>query len=142
MTKTQETTASEPVSTGLRVPIGDPIIERRSELQSGISGEKWGVGFAHYSLKQIDDVAAARVLEPREILSDDLEPALSRRITSYRECIRARSPRPEERRIFKVPAETAMMEVQRTANSTTAPISFFIFCGRSDRLEADYVVEA
>jgi DNA-binding GntR family transcriptional regulator len=86
--------------------------------------------------------AVAILMTPGEMTYDDIEVAYGRRILGYREIIRARRPTAAERQAFSIRDRDPLIEVQRTSRTTTTPVSTFTFIGRSDRFEADYVIQA
>jgi hypothetical protein len=84
----------------------------------------------------------AILLTPGEMNYDDIEAAYGRRILGYREIIRARTPTPDESKAFSITDRLPLIEVRRTSRTTSSPISTFAFIGRSDRFEADYLIQS
>ncbi len=135
------TTAAKRVAQALEIAEQAAVIERSSELRS-IGGEPWGLGVVRYPILSLGHETAERLLDPRELTYDDLEVIFGQRIMSYHECIRARRARASERRALGIVAGAPVIEVERTALTTRAPMSFFTFVGRADRFEADYLIQA
>lgn len=133
--------ASEPVAEALAVDPGTPIVERHSELRGADSDECWGLGLSSYPLDAVDDDGRAILLSPDEIDYDDLERAFGRRIVGYQERIRARRTTQTERSRLQLPAAEPVIEMARVSRTTTIPISYFVFVGRADRFEADYLLQ-
>jgi DNA-binding GntR family transcriptional regulator len=73
---------------------------------------------------------------------DDIEAAYGRHILGYREIIRARTPTRAEARAFSISDRQPILEVRRTSRTTSSPVSTFTFIGRSDRFEADYLIQS
>jgi DNA-binding GntR family transcriptional regulator len=90
----------------------------------------------------LGDDAIAILLTPGEMNYDDIEAAYGRRILGYREIIRARTPTPDESKAFSITDRLPLIEVRRTSRTTSSPISTFAFIGRSDRFEADYLIQS
>jgi GntR family transcriptional regulator len=142
LTKIRRTSAIKGVAADLEIVQGAEIIERYSRLRSTRTGETWGMGWVSYPAEGLPESRALELLDPDEITYDTLEDAFGRRITSYHERIRARRATGIERRVLRLGADEPIIEVRRVANTATAPISVFIFVGRSDRFEADYLIQA
>jgi len=142
LTKVGPTTATKLIAADLEIELGDAVIQRYSQLRNARSNETWGMGWVCYPAQGLPEAKAATLLDPDEITYDTIEEAFGRRITSYHERIRARRPTARESKILRIPADEPVIEVRRVANTATKPISAFIFVGRSDRFEADYLIQA
>jgi DNA-binding GntR family transcriptional regulator len=142
LTKIQRTSATKGVAADLEVAQGAEIIERYSRLRSTRTGETWGMGWVSYPAEGLPESRAHELLDANEITYDTLEDAFGRRITSYHERILARRATGTERRVLRLAPDEPVIEVRRVANTATAPISVFVFVGRSDCFEADYLIQA
>ncbi len=142
LTRIRRTTANGGVAADLSIARGVEIVERYSQLQSALTGERWGMGWVSYPAEGLSASGAQELLDPNEITYDTLEDAFGKRITSYHERIRARLATGTERRTLAITKDKPVIEVRRIANTATAPISVFVFVGRSDRFEADYLIQA
>ncbi|MCC6419452.1 MAG: GntR family transcriptional regulator [Gemmataceae bacterium] len=137
-----ETTADREAAEGLEVPPGAAIIRRTSHIESAISsGDIWGLGQVSYAADALASEGRAALLQPNEITYDELEAAVRRRIVGYRERLRSRMSTPAERRSLSLPSAAPVLEMWRIARSTTTPVSAFRFIARSDRFEADYLID-
>lgn len=138
----RRTVASEEVAAALAVPLGAPMVVRESHLGARASGERWGAGASYYPTDGLNSDQVAALLTPGEITYDDLESLYGRRIIGYHECIRARAPSGAESEALAVTDHHPLLEVRRSSRTITSPISTFTFVGRSDRFEADYLIQA
>jgi DNA-binding GntR family transcriptional regulator len=111
-------------------------------MRATASGERWSVGASYYPAEGLDANALAILMTPDEMNYDDIESVYGRRILGYREIIRARAPSPSETEAFAISDRHPLIEVQRTSRTTTAPVSTFTFIARSDRFEADYLIQS
>lgn len=134
--------ASEDVAEALAILTGAPVVVRESHLGASASGERWGAGASYYPTDGLSSDQVAAVLTPGEITYDDLESLYGRRIIGYHECIRARTPSIAEAEALGVTDHHPLLEVRRSSRTITSPISTFTFVGRSDRFEADYLIQA
>jgi GntR family transcriptional regulator len=130
------------VAEALMIPAGAPVVVRESHTSATASGERWSCGASHYPTENLSDDSIAILMTPGEMNYDDIEAAYDRRILGYREIIRARTPTPEERRAFAITDRLPLIEVRRTSRTTSSPVSTFTFVGRSDRFEADYLIQS
>jgi GntR family transcriptional regulator len=138
----REDVAPDDVAETLEIPPGAPVVVRESHMCATASGERWSVGASYYPAEGLSADAVAILMNPDEINYDDIESAYARRILGYREIIRARAPSPSEAEAFAISDRHPLIEVQRTSRTTTAPVSTFTFIGRSDRFEADYLIQS
>jgi DNA-binding GntR family transcriptional regulator len=138
----REDVASDDVAAALEISAGAPIVVRESQMSATASGERWSTGSACYAIDGLTTDELAALLVPGEITYDDLEAVYGRRIIGYRETIRARRPSRAELQAFDVNDRDPVLEVRRIARTTTTPLSAFTFIGRSDRFEADYLIQA
>jgi GntR family transcriptional regulator len=134
--------ASATVAEDLASAPGARVAIRKSRLGSATSDEPWGLGASCYALEGLDVPSAVALLSPSEITYGDLELTFGRRIVGYRERIAARRPSKEEAQLLAIAADAPVLEVHRVSRTTTTPISTFTFVGRSDRFEADYLIQA
>lgn len=141
LTRVHRTTATEQVAEALQISTGSPVIERHSELSGRSSGEGWGLGVVRYPARELTKAQAAPLLDPGEITYEHLEMAFKRRITSYHERMLARTATASEKKKLRTPAHLPVLEVRRITHTTTTPISLFRFVARSDRFEADYLLQ-
>lgn len=130
--------ASVEVADALQIVPAGRLIERASELRGKDSGEPWGLGLVSYPSGELSEDSAEILLDPAEITYDDIEQAFGRRITGYREIMRARSATTAERKALELPGGRPLIEIVRVAQTTMTPISHFRFVGRSDQFEGDY----
>jgi GntR family transcriptional regulator len=138
----REDVAPDDVAEALEISPGAPVIVRESHMRANSSGERWSTGVASYPAEGLDADAAATLTMPGEMSYDDIESAYGRRILGYREIIRARAPSPSEAEAFAISDRHPLIEVRRTSRTTTSPLSTFTFIGRSDRFEADYLIQS
>lgn len=134
--------ASPEVAEDLAIAPDDRVAVRRSRLGSATSKESWGLGASYYALGGLDVASAEALLSPKEITYGDLELTFHRRIVGYRERIAARRPSREEAQLLGIATDAPVLEVHRVSRTTTTPISTFAFVARSDRFEADYLIQA
>jgi len=132
--------ASDDVADALAIPVGAPVVARNSHMGATASGERWGGGSSYYPTDGLSSAQISALLTPGELTYDDIEAVYGRRIIGYRECIRARTPSPAEAETLGV--TDPLLEVRRSSRTITSPISTFTFAGRSDRFEADYLIQA
>jgi GntR family transcriptional regulator len=134
--------ASDDVAEALMISPGSPVVVRESHTSASASGERWSVGASYYPTDGLSADAIAILMTPGEMNYDDIETAYSRRILGYREIIRARRPTRAEARAFAISDRHPLIEVRRTSRTTSSPVSTFTFIGRSDRFEADYLIQS
>jgi GntR family transcriptional regulator len=130
------------VADALAVSPDTRVAIRRSRLGPAGSGDPWGLGASYYPTEGLEVESIDALLALDEITYDDLETTFGRRIVGYWERIAARRPSTEEARVLSVAADTPVLEVRRVSRTTTTAISAFTFVGRSDRFEADYLIQA
>jgi len=130
------------VADDLAVSPDTRVAVRTSRLGPAASEDFWGLGASYYPLEDLKVGSIDALLTLDEITYDDLEAIFGRRIVGYRERIAARRPSTEEARALSVAAEAPVLEVRRVSRTTTTAISAFTFVGRSDRFEADYLIQA
>jgi GntR family transcriptional regulator len=138
----REDVASDDVAEALAIVPGAPVVVRESHTSATESDERWSTGASYYPTEGMDPDAIAILMTPGEMNYDDIESAYGRRILGYREIIRARAPTPSEADAFAISDRHPLIEVQRTSRTTTSPVSTFTFIGRSDRFEADYLIQS
>ncbi len=138
----REDIAAQDVAEALGIEPGAPVVVRESHTTATASGECWSVGASYYPTEDLDADAIEILMMPGEMNYDDIEAAYRRRILGYREIIRARAPTSDEAKSFAVSSRLPLIEVRRTSRTTTSPVSTFTFIGRSDRFEADYLIQA
>ena len=138
----REGAALDDVAEALEIEAGAPVVVRESHTAATASGERWSVGAAYYPTADLETDALAILMMPGEMSYDDIESAYGRRILGYREIIRARAPTASEAQAFAISDRSPLIEVRRTSRTTTSPLSTFTFIGRSDRFEADYLIQA
>lgn len=142
MTTIQRASATEHVAKSLQIEPGAPTVERHSELLGESTKEVWGYGLVHYAVPDLGPEQIEILMDRDEITYEHLERAFSRRITSYQERIRARLPTSAERKRLQLSStRLPVLDVNRLAHTTTTPLSVFIFIGRADRFEADYLLQ-
>jgi GntR family transcriptional regulator len=141
MSEVGEAVASEIVAEALGIPSGSPIAERHSTLRGATSGQTWGLGLTSYPLPAADEAGRSILLGQTEIDYDDLETAFGRRIIGYHERIRARQPTHHEQARLDSGPDVPVLEMARISRTTTIPISYFVFVGRADCFEADYLIQ-
>ena len=134
--------APEEVAEALSIPAGAPVVVRTSHTRASASGERWSDGASYYPIDGLSAEAVAILMLPGELSHDDMETAYGGRILGYREIIRARTPTPAEARAFGITDRDPLIEVRRTSRTSGTPVSTFVFVGRSDRFEADYLIQA
>jgi GntR family transcriptional regulator len=134
--------APNDVAEALTIAPGAPVVVRESHTAATASSERWSGGASYYPTEGLDSDAIAILTMPGVMNYDDIEAAYSRRILGYREIIRARTPTPSEARAFGITDRLPLIEVRRTSRTTSAPVSTFTFIGRSDRFEADYLIQS
>jgi GntR family transcriptional regulator len=134
--------ATAEVAEALAIPPGAPVVARDSHMTASASGERWGGGSSYYPADGLTPEQLETMLTPGELTYDAIEAVYGRRIIGYRETIRARTPSAAEARAFAVTDRHPLLEVRRTSRTTTTPVSTFTFIGRSDRFEADYLIQA
>jgi GntR family transcriptional regulator len=134
--------ARDNVAEALMIPAGAPVVVRESHTTATTSGERWSGGASYYPTDGLSDDSLAILMTAGEMNYDDIEAAYGRRILGYREMIRARSPTAAERRTFSITDRLPLIEVRRTSRTTSSPVSTFTFIGRSDRFEADYLIQS
>jgi GntR family transcriptional regulator len=130
------------VAEALAIEPGAPVVVRESRMTASASGQLWSYGVSYYPSEELESDAVAILLAADEINYDDIESAYGRRVLGYREIIRARAPTPPEAEAFAISDRRPLIEVRRTSRTTTSPVSTFTFIGRSDRFEADYLIQA
>jgi GntR family transcriptional regulator len=134
--------APDGVAEALMIPTGAPVVVRESHTSATASGERWSTGASYYPTENLSDDSIAILMTPGEMNYDDIEAAYARRILGYREIIRARTPTPTEAKAFGITDRLPLIEVRRTSRTTSSPVSTFTFIGRSDRFEADYLIQS
>jgi GntR family transcriptional regulator len=134
--------APDDVAEALTIPAGAPVVVRESHTTATASGERWSGGASYYPTDGLSDDSIAILMTPGEMNYDDIEAAYRRRILGYREIIRARTPTPTETEAFDITDRLPLIEVRRTSRTTSSPVSTFTFIGRSDRFEADYLIQS
>jgi GntR family transcriptional regulator len=130
------------IAEALMIPAGSPVVVRESHMSARASRERWSQGASYYPIEGLTADAVAVLMTPGEMNYDDIETAYGRRILGYREIIRARTPTRGETQAFGISERHPLIEVRRSSRTTTAPVSTFTFIGRSDRFEADYLIQA
>jgi DNA-binding GntR family transcriptional regulator len=130
------------VAEALTIRVGSPVVVRESHTSASASGERWSGGASYYPTESLDPETIAILMTPGEMNYDDIEAAYGRRILGYREIIRARRPTRAETRTFGISDRHPLIEVRRTSRTTSSPVSTFTFVGRSDRFEADYLIQS
>jgi GntR family transcriptional regulator len=138
----REDVAPDDIAEALEIPSGAPIVVRESHMHATASGERWSIGASYYPTEGLDADSIATLMTPDEINYDDIESAYRRRILGYREIIRARAPTPSETETFTISDRHPLIEVRRTSRTTTTAVSTFTFIARSDRFEADYLIQS
>lgn len=133
--------APDDVAEVLMISAGAPVVVRESHTTATASGERWSGGASYYPTDHLSDDSIAILMTPGEMNYDDIEAAYARRILGYREIIRARTPTPSEAEAFGITDRLPLIEVRRTSRTTSSPVSTFTFIGRSDRFEADYLIQ-
>jgi len=134
--------ATETIAEALAIPAGAPVVARDSYMTADASDERWGGGSSYYPADGLSAEQLDTLLTPSELTYDAIESVYGRRIIGYRETIRARTPTAAEAGTFGVTDRHPLVEVRRTSRTTTKPVSTFTFVGRSDRFEADYLIQA
>jgi GntR family transcriptional regulator len=134
--------APDDVAETLSIPAGAPVVVRESHTRASESGERWSSGASYYPTDGLSADAIKTLMMPGEMSYDDIEAAYGHRILGNREIIRARTPTAAEARAFAISDRHPLIEVRRTSRTTGPPVSTFTFVGRSDRFEADYLVQA
>jgi DNA-binding GntR family transcriptional regulator len=134
--------APDDVAEALMIPAGASVVVRESHTAHTSSGERWSSGASYYPTDGLQDDSIAILMTPGEMDYDDIEAAYGRRILGYREIIRARAPSSTEAQAFDITDRLPLIEVHRTSSTTGVPVSTFTFVGRSDRFEADYLIQS
>lgn len=129
-------------SEALLIRPGAPVIVRNSRLGSRDGSEVWGLGASSYPSDGLSLRGRQLLLTPDEITYDELEGASGRRIVGYQESLRAQPASEVQARALGIFRRDPVLEVRRISRTTGAPISAFTFVGRSDRFEADYIIQA
>jgi DNA-binding GntR family transcriptional regulator len=72
------------------------------------------------------------------VTDEELARAGGRRIVGHHERVRARSTTPEERETLRHDDPASLLDVHRTAHTTTTPLCTLRVAALADRLEVDY----
>jgi GntR family transcriptional regulator len=134
--------ASDDIAEALAIPTGSPVVVRESHMNASASAERWSTGASYYPTDGLSTDATAILMTLDEINYDDIEAAYGRRVLGYHEIIRARTPSDFETRALEITERHPLIEVRRTSRTTSSPVSAFVFIGRADRFEADYLIQA
>jgi DNA-binding GntR family transcriptional regulator len=140
--KVHQDVAPDDIAEALAIPTRSPVIVRESHTSASASGERWSAGTSYYPTEGLGTNATAILMTRAEINYDDIEAAYGRRVLGYHEIIRARTPTDAETRALEVSDRQPLIEVRRTSRTTSSPVSAFVFIGRADRFEADYLIQA
>src|SRR3954469_19836317 len=133
-----QTTADARDATELGIDVGDPVIMRPFTLHGAITREPWAFALATYPLEAFGDDAHALLLCPSFVTDEQLALAGGRRIVGHHERVRARFATPAERETLELDDRVIVLEVNRTAHTTTTPLCTLRVAALADRFEIDY----
>ena len=133
-----QTTANARDAAELGVDAGDPVVVRPFTLHGATSHEPWAFALATYPLDAFDDDAHALLLGMSFVTDEELARAGGRRIVGHHERVRARFTTREERETLRLDDPAIVLEVNRTAHTTTTPLGTLSVAALADRFEIDY----
>jgi DNA-binding GntR family transcriptional regulator len=120
------------------IEIEDPVIVRPFTLRGASTREPWALALATYPLHAFDEDAHPLLLGFGFVADEELARVGGRRIVGHHERVRARSTTPEEREILRLDDLAIVLEINRTAHTTTTPLCTLHVAALADRFEIDY----
>ena len=115
---------------------------RPFELRGARTREPWAFAAAIYPLETFDDAAYALLLGHDFFPDEELERVSGRRIVGYHERVRARFATANERETLQLDDSAAVLDVSRTARTTTTRSRGSTVAALADRFEVDYLIDA
>jgi DNA-binding GntR family transcriptional regulator len=133
--------ADERDAAALGVAVGVPVVVRPFTLRGAYSDEPWAFALATYPLTALDADAHPLVLGLDFVTDDQLARASGRRIVGYHERIRARPAAASEHDTLALAVGAVVLDVHRTAHTTTTPFSTLSVAAVAHRFEVDYRID-
>jgi DNA-binding GntR family transcriptional regulator len=133
-----QTTANARDAAELAIGVEHPVIVRPFTLRGARTHEPWALALATYPLHAFDEDAHPLLLGFGFVTDEELARAGGRRIVGHHERVRARSTTPAERETLRLDSPAIVLEVNRTAHTTTTPLCTLHVAALADRFEIDY----
>ena len=133
-----QTTANTRDEAELRIDVGAPVVVRPFTLHGAITHEPWAFALATYPIEAFDDDAHPLLLGFDFVTDEELARAGGRRIVGHHERVRARFTTPEEGETLRLDDPAIVLEVSRTAHTTTSPLGTLRVAALADRFDIDY----
>ena len=133
-----QTTANTRDASELALDAGDPVVVRAFTLHGTTTHDPWAFAVATYPLQAFDLDAHPLLLSMNFTTDEELAHAGGRRIVGHHERVRARFTSHGERETLQLDDTAIVLDVTRTAHTTTTPLGTLRVAALADRFEIDY----